>query len=143
MDETGEHVIARGQSQIAASEIVGNEIIWGTFGPYGAEGGVYRAALDGSNPTKLWDGAVTELLVDASDVYAAGDEGVAWIDLQSRRTTVLAKSSSPRGLMLHRERVFWVNESESSRAAEPTGSVQSVPRHGGAITTHIDLLPWP
>lgn len=92
---------------------------------------------------KLWDGAVTELLVDGTDVYAAGEAGIAWIDLRSSQATVIARSTSGRGLVLHDDRLFWAKEGEPSSGSKPSGSVHSAPRHGGPVTTYAASLPWP
>src|SRR5262249_50883466 len=67
VDGAGERVIAKGQSEIEAAEISGDDVAWASFGAYGMSGGVFRAPVAGGSVTQLWDGAVHELLVDGTD----------------------------------------------------------------------------
>ena len=144
VDRSGKHLIAKRQAEIEAAELVGEDVVWATFGAYGASGGVFRASAAGGQATKLWDGAVTELRVEGSDAYAAGASGVVWIDLHSGQTQLLAKTSSePRGLTVRGDRLFWAEEGDPYWASKPSGSVRSAPRHGGTVVTHADGQPWP
>ena len=146
VDHNVEHVIATGQSAIEAAQIVGDDVVWVTFGTDAVSGGVFRAPAGGGPATKFWDGAVEELLVDGRDAYAAGSQGVAWIDLQSGKTTVLApteKRTRSLGLTLHGDRLFWADEGDPYWASAPSGKLLSAPRHGGKVTTHAAALPWP
>jgi hypothetical protein len=45
--------------------------------------------------------------------------------------------------VLYDDRLFWVDEGEPFRGSEETGTVLSVPRHGGRVTTYAESLPWP
>lgn len=137
-----ERVIAKGQSEIGAAQLVGDGVVWATFGAYGASGGVYRATT--GQAKKLWDGAITELVVDKNDVYAAGAGGVAWIDLQTDNTVVLDKTSKEtRALALGKDRIAWADAGDPYHGSKPSGRILSAPRHGGAPTTHASEQPWP
>jgi hypothetical protein len=93
---------------------------------------------------KLWDGAISELLVDGQDVYAAGAGGVAWMDLESSKTVILdASSKDTRSLALGTGRVFWADVGDPYHGSKPSGRILSAPRHGGELTTHATEQPWP
>lgn len=144
VDGSNERVIAKGQSEIDAAELVGDQVVFATFGAYGASGGVYRTPITGGQAKKLWDGAITELVVDKNDVYAAGAGGVAWIDLQTDNTVVLDKTSKEtRAMALGTDRVVWADVGDAYHGSKPSGRILSAPRHGGAITTHATEQPWP
>lgn len=144
VEGSNERVIAKGQSEIGAAKLVGDHVVFATFGAYGASGGVYRAPTSGGQAKKLWDGAITELLVDKTDVYAAGAGGVAWIDLQTDNAVVLDKASSEtRAMVLGTDRVVWADVGDPYHGSKPSGRILSAPRHGGALTTHATEQPWP
>lgn len=144
VEGTKEQVVAKGQSEISAAELAGNEVVFATFGAYGASGGVYRTSIAGGEAKKLWDGAITELLIDKTDVYAAGTGGVAWIDLESAKTVVLdASSKETRTLALGTDRIFWADVGDPYHGSKPSGRILSAPRHGGDVKTHATEQPWP
>lgn len=138
-----ERVIAKGQAEIEAAELVGDAVVWATFGAYGGSGGVFRTTSDGQ-PKKLWDGAITNLIVDKTDVYASGSGGVAWIDLETDKTVVLDEGSKEtRAIALGGDRVVWADAGDPYHGSKPSGRILSAPRHGGTVTTHATEQPWP
>lgn len=144
VEGTNERVIAKGQSEISAAELVGEHVVFATYGAHGASGGVYRAPSTGGRRQQLWDGAINTLLVDGHDVYAAGSAGVAWIDLGADQAVVLDKTSTETDAMaLTADRVVWADVGDPYHGSKPSGRILSAPRHGGAVTTHAAEQPWP
>jgi len=144
VDGTSERVIAAGQSEIEAAELVGDDVFWAAFGPYGVSGGLYRAPASGGPTTKVWDGAVTTMLVAATDIYVAGAGGVAWVDAASGKVLVLDRTSNEtRAIAVGKERVFWADAGTPDRTSKPSGRILSAPRHGGTLVTHAHEQPWP
>jgi hypothetical protein len=146
VDHDGEQVIATRQPGLGAARLVGDDVVWTTFGGVPPDSGVFRAPASGGTPTKVWERDVRSLLVNGRDVYVAGTSGVGWIDLQASRTTVLATNSAGsllQSLTIHGDRLYWADEGQSRPGDEPSGRVRSVPLHGGDVITQASKVPSP
>lgn len=143
VDGSNERVIATRQSTIGTARLVGENVVWSTFGPYGMSGGLFRASAVGGPPVRLWDGPVSEVFIDDSDLYFSSSAGVVWVDLNTDKNVVLDEGSRANSFAVNEGRVFWSDSGQPSEGSKPSGRILSAPRHGGALVTHASQQPWP
>jgi hypothetical protein len=133
------------QSEIVWTELVGDYLYWGTFGPYGQTGEFRRIHPDGGDVETLWTGSgVTAVLIDGSTAFVSDGRTVSAVPIDGRKPHVLAKDLvDVTALAADAKDLYIVDRGDPYWQSKDSGSILRVPRDGGTVTKLVGPIRWP
>jgi hypothetical protein len=136
--------IAGPESEIVFAEVLQTQLLWATFGPYGATGELKRVPTAGGTVETLWKGAgVNAVLVRAVTAFVADDQTVSAVNwaVTSPKPVLLAKDlRRASGLAADGTHAYIVDAGDRGKQ---NGTLLRVPFLGGAVETLATALPEP
>jgi hypothetical protein len=137
--------LAGPESEIAFAEVIGDDLYWATFGPYGQTGELRRVPIKGGKTETLWKGTgVNRVLIQDGTAYVAEDKAVWAVALDGRKPRQLAKDlTQAEGLAANATHVYITDRGDPYGKSAPSGSVLRVAVGGGAVEKLAGPVRWP